>query len=689
MNAGVFLQDLTVVLFTAAAVLLLFRRLGQPPVLGYLAAGLLIGPRTSPVLLIRDLGSLEALAGIGVIFLLFALGVEFNLKRLVRVGVRAWLCAAMGFVFMMAAGAGMGRLLGWHGMDRIAFGGTIALASTAIVARTLLERARRRAGWEELVAGKLIAEDMIAVMLVAFFSSIAQVGNAHLSSLVSTLARFGLMVSVILFAGLLVLPRMLSAVERGGSEEVRTLGIVGICFAVSLLTEKLGFSAALGAFLAGAIASLGGPHPKLHETVEPFKDLFGGVFFVSVGMLIDPAWLVAHWRLALGLAVFTVAVRVLANFAALAAVGEGSVAAADASFASLPIGEFSFILAQVAQSHGLAGQAIYPLAVTLCLTTTLASSVLLPKAAGAPSWVKGIIPGPVERVMHRYRRNILRLEAAARASRPWKLIRPSAAQMLLNFLGVSALLLAAGHTQDRVPWGASYPGLVWTLAAFMSLPFLNAMLRKTQAVTMILIEALSVRGEDGTSPHEAKPMRTKVLVGLASGLIAAWYLALSWSSLPPWPFTLLPLAFMLAVGMLLWRGMNRFYAKLQLLLHDTLAKGDAEPEAAAQALAHFAAALTPEKVHLDAHPLGASAWSVGKTIGEIDLRARTGSSILQINRSGLPVPSPGPETLLAAGDELLLIGESAQIDKAKSFLTTGNDPSREPEGPSPDWAVSS
>ncbi|MFA6316530.1 MAG: cation:proton antiporter [Elusimicrobiota bacterium] len=687
MHAASFLQDLTVVLFTAAAVLLLFRRLGQPPVLGYLAAGLLIGPRTCPVTLIRDPGSLEALAGIGIIFLLFALGVEFNLKRLVRVGTRAWICAALGFAFMMAAGAGLGGLLGWPGMDRIAFGGIIALASTAIVARTLLERARRRSGWEELVAGKLIAEDMIAVMLVAFFSSIAQFGDARFASLVATLARFGLMVSVILIAGLLVLPRMLATVEHGGSDEVRTLGIVGICFSVSLLTEKLGFSAALGAFLAGAIASLGGPHPKLHETVEPFKDLFGGVFFVSVGMLIDPAWLLSNWRLAAGLAVFTVVARVLANFAALAAVGETSTAAADASIATLPIGEFSFILAQVALAQGLASSSIYPLAVTLCLTTTLASSVLLP-GAGAPSWAGALIPGSLERLTHRYRRAIMLLSAAARSSRPWMLIRPSAAQIGLNFLGISALLLAARTFEARVSWGPEYPGLIWTISAFVSLPFLNAMLRKTQAVTMILIEALAVRDEAGTSPHESQPLRTKVLVALASLAIAAWYLALSWEMLSPWPYTLLPLAFMLVVGGLLWRGMNQFYARLQLLLRESLAKADAEPEAAAQALAHFVAALAPEKVHLRAFPLATGSWAVGRTIGGIDLRARTGSSVLQINRAGLPVPSPGPETALAAGDEVLLIGEAAQIERARAILDAGPDPAGEAQGPSSDWAVS-
>ncbi|MBI5208985.1 MAG: cation:proton antiporter [Elusimicrobia bacterium] len=665
---------MTVVLLTAAAVLLLFRRMGQPPVLGYLAAGFLIGPRTCPLPLIRDANSLEALAGIGVVFLLFALGVEFNLKRLSRVGLKAWLCAGLGFAFMMPAGVAVARLLGWPPMDAVAFGGALAVASTAIVARTLLERSRHRTGWEELIAGKLIAEDMIAVMMVAFFSSIVHVGNAQFADLLSTLARFGLLVSLILLAGLLALPRMLAAVEHGDSEEVRTLVIVGICFAVSLLTEKLGFSAGLGAFMAGAIASLGGPHPKLHETVEPFKDLFGGVFFVSVGMLIDPAWLAADWRLAAGLSFFAVAARVLANFAAVAAVGETAAAAAEASFATLPVGEFSFILAQVAQSQGLASRALHPLVVTVCLATTLASSLLLPRAVDSSARVKALIPGPIDRFLGRYRRLIHRLEAAARASQAWRLIRPSAVQIFFNFLGISALLLAAGTFESKVSWGRAYPGLVWTIAAFAALPFLNAMLRKTQAVTMIMIEALAARGEEGASAHETSPLRTKLLTGLASAMMAAWFLALSWGLLPPWPFTALPLAFMLVVGMIFWRGMNQFYARLQFLVRDALAKGEAEPEAAAQALAHFAAALAPEKVHLSAFRVSGGSWTVGRTIGETDLRARTGSSILQVNRSGLPIPSPGPEVPLMAGDELLLIGESAQIDRAKALLAAGDGP---------------
>ncbi len=208
MNAIQFLQDMAIVLSTAAAVLIIFRKLKQPPVLGYLAAGVLIGPHTTPIPLIADLGSLEALAQIGVVFLLFALGVEFNLSRLAKIGVKALICAAIEALAMISFGYFIGSLMGWGGMDSLLLGSVIALASTAIVARTLLDSGRRAGGWEDLASGTLIAEDVIAVLLITLFSSAAQLGDFQVTTLISAQMRLAMFVTLILVMGRLVFPRL-------------------------------------------------------------------------------------------------------------------------------------------------------------------------------------------------------------------------------------------------------------------------------------------------------------------------------------------------------------------------------------------------------------------------------------------------------------------------------------------------
>jgi CPA2 family monovalent cation:H+ antiporter-2 len=378
MSAASFLQDLAVVLATAALALAVFKRAGLPPVLGYLAAGLLVGPHT-PGILILDPHGLEVLAEIGVVFLLFALGVEFNFERLARVGARALAAAAIEAGALLLAGAGTAAVLGWNPLEGLLLGGVMSIAGTAIVARTLLERTTRPPAWGELVSGILIAEDLIAVLLIAFFSSAAPGAVPGPGALAATAARFAGLVAAIVAVGRLLLPRVLAAVERVELEEVRTLAVVAACFGSALLTEKLGYSAALGAFLGGAAASGGGAGAeRLRRAVAPLRDVFGAVFFVSIGMLIDPRWLVARWPLALGVSALAVAVRAAGNFLALRAVGQASAAAAAASAAMLPIGEFSFILAQLARGRGLTERPLEPLAVAICLVTTLASAVLLP-----------------------------------------------------------------------------------------------------------------------------------------------------------------------------------------------------------------------------------------------------------------------------------------------------------------------
>lgn len=663
MDPYIFLRDLAVVTSLAAAVLLVFRRLGWPPVLGYLVAGLIIGPHTPPHPLISDPRSLEAMAEIGVVFLLFALGAEFNIARLSRAGFKALACAALEAAAMIAAGWALGTGLGWPATDALVLGGAAALASTAIVARTLLERAAKPAGWEELVAAVLIAEDMIAVLLIAF---VASPGAASSMTDAAALAgRFAGLCMLVALAGAVLIPRVLALAERSGMEEVRSLCLIGLCFGVATLTHLFGFSAALGAFLAGAVASLGGNTAKLHEVAAPFRDVFGAVFFVSIGMLIDPRWLFAHWHIALAAAVTLTVVRLGVNVAAFAAVGVSAATAVQASLAMLPIGEFSFILAQTAQRSGAATQPVKELAVAVCLATTMASAFALPRLDGAR--IERALPGFVARALAAYGRLLARLRPKGRAGVGWTLAKPSLLQMLANAALVAGIALVLSGFKPLAQADARHPGLLWLLVSALSMPSVIAIARKAQAVALIGLEA-AFPGEDGLALIERRPGLGRVVPLLASLAAAAGYLALSRPLLPEGRAGLALLAAAAFAVLLLWRSLSRLYSVVQAALRVNLARS--EPEAAA-ALAALAEADDPGEVRLGEFLVRPESWCAGRTLLETELRPRTGVMALRLAHHGAQPVVPGPDARLSPGDRLTLVGEPEALESARRLLQAG------------------
>lgn len=666
MNAVSLLRDLTLVLLAAAAALLVFRRFKQPPVLGYLTAGLLLGPQTLSAPLVSDAATLEALAEVGVVFLLFALGLEFNLGRLARAGFRAVFCALVAVALVLGAGAALAAVAGRPALEGLLFGGVAALSSTAIVARTLMESERtRRAPWAELVVGTLIAEDVLAVVLIAVFSSMGRIGAASWGSVADVVVRFGALATLVLVTGLLLLPRLLRLVERSGVKEVRTLLVVGTCFGVSLLTHALGFSSALGAFMAGALVSESGGR-RLSETAEPFRDVFGAVFFVAVGMTIDPAWALAHWQLAFLLAAGVFVLRMAANSAGMLAGGVGRAEAVQAAVVKLPIGEFSFILAQVAQREGLAGAPLYPISVLLCLATTTASSALLGPALDRPAGVENLFPRPLARMLDDYAAAVGRLAMPRRLRVVLDLTRPSLVQIFINVMVLTGLFLAAGWLKRR--WGIDerLPGAAWGVTALLTLPFLLALWRKAQAVALILLEALSPPDVEGRPPAEARPRLTRFVLGAVTAAVAWWYLSVSLPVLPGGRGAVAAVAVIAGVGVLVWRAANRLYSRIQANLRETLARSHAEPETGPALVAHLVE--QGAEVRVLTLRLGPGAKGAGRTIAELDLRAATGATLLQINRAAGVIPAPSPQTRLEPGDEVLLVGTGEQVDAARRAL---------------------
>lgn len=662
MNPHALIQDIAVVAAAAGAALFVARRLGLPPVVGFLVTGLLIGPHTPPYSFIRDVRSLEALAEVGVVVLLFALGIEFNLTRLARAGLRALLCALAEAAVMIGLGYFAAGHLGWDPMESLLFGGVAAVTGTAVVARTLLERAKTPEGWEELVAGMLIAEDVVAVVMIAFFASAGGAGGMTAADAGALLVRFAGLVVVLLVVGLIVLPRLArAAAERGGVDETRSLVVMGICFGVAAVTHALGYSAALGAFLAGAMASMSGEDEALERTVSPFRDVFGAVFFVSIGMLIDPAWVVQNWAVALALSAGLVAARAVVNTGILTAAGEAPDAALRAGIVMLPIGEFSFILAQLGRAEGITKRPIEPLAVLFCLATTLASAVLI--RAATRERVAAVLPRGVSAALERRRVS----PASGAMALAWPLMRPSITQIVMNLAALTGYFWAAAALEARYAlW--RWPGVVWAGATMLALPFLNALVRKTQAVALIILEVLCAK--DPAPPSELRPRLTRAFVASSTALVALWFFAVTKAMLPAWPAVVVPLALIAAVTLALWRRTSRLYSLIQDALRKSVAARERRTEAGAL-VAAFAGSHGFDDARVSAFRLSQGDGACGKTLSQLDLRARTGATVLQVkNAAGVSV-SPGAATVVSAGDELLLVGQPEDLEKAARLLHKG------------------
>src|SRR4030095_9437903 len=294
MHGFTILQDLAIVMIVAAVVSLLFRQLKQPVVLGYILAGVIIGPHTPPFPLIADEEAIKTLSELGVIFLMFALGLEFSLRKLREVGATALIAATLEILLMVWAGYELGRVFGWGQMDSVFLGAILSISSTTIIIKALEELGKTKDKFAQIVFGILIVEDILAIVMIALLSGFATTGSFAPAEVGATIARLCAFLGVLLVAGLITVPRLLNYVASFKSNEMLLITVVGLCFGVSLLAVKLGYSVALGAFLIGAIIAEARQIVKIEALMHPVRDLFSAVFFVSIGLLIDPALLVKY-----------------------------------------------------------------------------------------------------------------------------------------------------------------------------------------------------------------------------------------------------------------------------------------------------------------------------------------------------------------------------------------------------------
>ncbi len=663
------LRDLAVVMIVAGVVTLIFHRLRQPVVLGYILAGVIVGPHTPPFPLIVDEHSIETLAELGVVFLMFSLGMDFSLRMLKKVGLTAFLGAAVEIVGMIWIGFALGQLLGWSRMDSLFLGAILSISSTTITVKVLTEMGLLKERFAQLSLGILIVEDILAIALIALLSGVATTGELALAEVLWTVARMLAFLILLVVVGLLIVPRLLRYVAEYRSSEMLLITVLGLCFGVSLLTVQLGYSVALGAFIIGTIVGEAREIGRARILTEPVRDMFSAVFFVSIGMLIDPK-LIAQNAGTVALVILAVVVgKIVTRTLAVLAAGHSPRTSLRVAMTLAQIGEFSFIIAALGVSLGVTSGFIYPLAVSVSVVTTLLTPYLVRSADAVVEQFDRLAPGWLVESLELYSHWVRRARASRQDSQGVRLAKRWTWQILLNVLLVSGVFLAAAALAPRAErWWPDAPqplggakGLVWLVTAVVALPGLIAAVRKLQALAMLLSE-MSI-GVGVTTPAIRKIVYHTVFLAGALG-IGLWVLALSSTLLPRGPALVSLLLMVSMMTILLWRYFIQIHARAQIALQETLSALPAasEPETAT-------ALPSLRGAQLEAMTIPAGGTAAGKLIRELELRTKTGATIVGIERADAQIINPSPDEELRAGDRVLLLGTREHLAAARALLT--------------------
>ena len=673
-------------MIVAGLVTVVCHQLRQPVVLGYLAAGVLIGPHTHIPVFVRDRHTVEMMAELGVVLLMFSLGLHFSLRKLADVGATAFVAAALEILLMMLIGYAVGRFFGWGRMDSLFLGAILSISSTTIITKALGEMGLMKERFAELIFGILVVEDILAIAMIAVLSGVAKTGSLAVGEVAMTFGGLGVFLTAVMVLGLLAVPPLLRYVGRFRSSEMLLVAALGLCFGVSLLAVKLGYSVALGAFLIGAIVAEARERGKIQALIEPVRDMFSAVFFVAIGMLIEPGMLVRHW---VPIAVITAAVVlgkvVTCAFGAFAA-GNDVRTSLRVGMGLAQIGEFSFIIAGLGLSLNVTSDFLYPIAVTVSALTTLLTPYLIRASDPVTAGLMRLAPRRVVEYVELYSRWMSERGEASREhdARVGKLLRRWVLQIALNgVLAAAVLAVASAVARDvaRVPWIRRLPywtggpnTIVWLGAMVLVLPLLIVSLRKLHASAMLVAEQMVRSAEAGAATWALRGMIANTIRVTGFLLMGLSVLLMSSAFLPPWPVMVSLVLWGAGLGLLMWRRFERMYARAGGALKETLTRpNDVGHDAHAGGHAHGPAAAPPlptvlRSAELETVVVAAGAPAAGRLIRELHLRRRTGASVVGIERAGQNIVNPGPDEELQPADGVLLIGTREQLEAARPLL---------------------
>lgn len=660
-------QDLALILVVAGFVTLLFKKLKQPLVLGYIVAGFLVSPHMSYTMSVVDQGDIQTWADIGVIFLLFSLGLDFSIKKILKMGASPIIAACTIIFSMMLLGVIVGHSFGWKEMDCIFLGGMVAMSSTTIIYKAFSDMGLTQQGFASTVMSVLILEDILAIVMMVMLSTVASGNSPDGVQLLGSIMKIGFFLVLWFVVGLFAIPLFLRSVRKILNSETLLIVSLGFCCLMAVISTQVGFSAAFGAFVMGSILAETVEADKIIRLVDPVKNLFGAIFFVSVGMLVKPD-VIVQYAIPILLLVITILVG-QALFGTLGYLlgGQTLKNAMRCGFSMAQVGEFAFIIATLGKSLGVISEFLYPVVVAVSVITTFLTPYMI--RAAEPCYnvlVKHLPKRWVRRLTHIQTNNA---GESASTNNLWKVLMK---KMILNTLiygilsaAVIAIMFSAALPICRnlsIKWTGSHwigNAVCGFLTILFIAPFLRSIVMKQNHSEAF--KALWTDRRINRLPLTATIL-ARVLIALSFIFYICNYLTRFKNAL------MIAVAVGLLILMLLSRWLKKRSITLERLFIQNLQSRDIEAQKQGKKKPLFANHLIDRDIHIANLELPDDSLWAGKTLYSLKLRNRFGVHISSILRGSKHINIPNGGTILFPGDKMQAIGNDEQLTKLSKAM---------------------
>lgn len=676
-----FISDLAVILITAGIVTIIFKWLKQPVVLGYIVAGFLASPFITWLPTVHDMDNVQTWAEIGVIFLLFALGLEFSFKKLIDVGGTASIATLINMSSMIIVGYIVGRLLDWSFMDSIFLGGMLSMSSTTIIIKAFNDMCLQKKKFAGIVFGMLIVEDLAAILMMVLLSTLAVSQKFHGAGLFNEVLKLLFFMLVWFVGGIFIIPTLLRKLKKYLNDEILLVLAVGMCLGMVLFASSVGFSAALGAFIMGSILAETIESKHIEHLVEPLKNLFGAVFFVSVGMMINPRIIVDYAFIIILFTLVVLVGRVIFASLGVIASGQGLKVAVQAGFSLAQIGEFSFIIASLGMSLGVISNTLYPIIVTVSVITTFTTPYFIKMSPRVAVWLEKHLPAKWDRLIKGYAASSYK---TVNKQNNWNKLLKSILTIVAIYFTISIAIMLIFQKFITPFIVENIPG-VWgrILAAIVTLgimaPFMRAIMMKKN------------RSKEFRSLWNDNKFNRGALISLIALRIVICVVLTLMVLIPLFPrMTVLMSIIALAVItiVIFFQGFKTQSRKIEARFMENLHGKQKLDERNAAILPVVANDLLSKDIHIEEFEVSPLSPSVGKTLKELNFRQKTGVNIITIIRGGKKLNIPDGREYLYPYDKIVISGSDEEIQNFSNHIDEQKDKRQEALAESHEYHIS-
>ena len=662
------INDLALILIVASTVTLLFKKLKQPLVLGYIMAGFIVSPHMPYTMSVMDTVDIKTWADIGVMFLLFSLGLDFSSKKIIKMGITPVITTLTIIFAMMTLGIVVGHAFDWKRMDCIFLGGMLAMSSTTIIYKAFTDMGLRQQKFAQPVMSVLILEDILAIVMMVMLSAIASGNNPDGGEMIGSVVKIGFFLVLWFVVGIFAVPWFLRSTRKLVNNETLLIVSLGLCCLMAVVSTKVGFSSAFGAFVMGSILAETIEAAKIEKLVAPVKDLFGAVFFVSVGMLVDPK-IIVEYAIPIGVLVLTILIgqSIFGTFGFLIG-GQSLKSAMRCGFSMAQIGEFSFIIASLGLSLHVTGEFLYPVVVAVSVITTFLTPYMIRLSVPSYNVLERHLPKTWVRALN----NITLSHPSSAPKSNWHSLIAQMARITLIYSILSVATIALMFTFFLPFIRRMMPGMHWwangicgVLTVMFIAPFLRAIVMKKN-------HSEEFRALWNDSRSNRMPLLVTILVRL---IIASAFVFYICNFLTRFTNALMMTIAVAVVGiMILSRGLKKQSIKMERMFVQNLRSRDIEQQVLGLKKPLYEGHLLDRDIHISEIEIPENSTWAGLCLADLRLSNRFGIHVSSILRGHRRINIPGGDDIVFPGDKLQVIGSDSQLAAAHAAVAGDIEP---------------